>query len=75
MTKNPEVNLIYSKGRNIQELERLVPVFPSTERTRSRGNILILVPRRQKSYYFRERSGSGRERKGNIISFPSLLDL
>lgn len=49
MTNNPELNLIYFKGRNIQNLERLTPVFPSTERTASPANITILGPRRQKS--------------------------
>ena len=42
MTNNPEVNLIYSKGRNIQGFERLVPMFPGTKRTRGPGNIVIL---------------------------------
>lgn len=57
MTNNPEVNLIYSKGRNIQAFERLVPMSPGTEKTTGPGNIIILACQRQKLSYFRELSG------------------
>lgn len=41
LTNNPEVNLIYSKGKNIQNLERQMPLFPSTERIINPENTII----------------------------------
>lgn len=61
MTNNPEVNLIYSKGKNIQNLERLTPVFSCAGRTMSLANVVSLDSCRQKSSLFRKLWGSDGE--------------
>lgn len=61
MTNNPEVNLIYSKGKNIQNLEGLTPVFSCAGRTMSLENVVSLDSCRQKSSLFRKLWGSDGE--------------
>lgn len=63
MTNNPEVNLIYSKGKSIQNLERLTPVFSCAGRTMSLANVISLVPCRQKSSLLRKLWGSDGEKE------------